>query len=264
MKSFRRTVYDHYRKHYRPMPWRDTRDPYRILVSEIMLQQTQVSRVLEKYKEFIRRFPTMRRLGRAPLADVLAAWQGLGYNRRALALKRLAAEVVARYGGKLPDCREALESLPGIGEATAGAIMAYAFNAPAVYIETNIRTVYIHHFFKDRVNVRDEALIPYIEKTLDRKDPREWYYALMDYGVYLKSVLPDPARRSSRYRKQPRFKGSDRQVRGKIMKLLTDKRCMTKAALYRALGEDNERFGRITAALVREGLVRQSGPSVFL
>jgi A/G-specific adenine glycosylase len=174
MKSFRRTVYDHYRKHYRPMPWRDTRDPYRILVSEIMLQQTQVSRVLEKYKEFIRRFPTMRRLGRAPLADVLAAWQGLGYNRRALALKRLAAEVAARYGGHLPADREALESLPGIGEATAGAIMAYAFNEPAVYIETNIRTVYIHHFFKDRAGVRDEELVPYIEKTLDRENPREW------------------------------------------------------------------------------------------
>ncbi len=264
MKSFRRIVYGHYRKHYRPMPWRDTRDPYRILISEIMLQQTQVSRVLEKYGQFIRRFPTMRSLALAPLGDVLAAWQGLGYNRRALALKRLAAEVVARYGGRLPDCREALEALPGIGEATAGAIMAYAFNTPAVYIETNIRTVYIHHFFKDRANVRDEALIPYIEKTLDRKDPREWYYALMDYGVYLKSVMPDPARRSSRYRTQPRFKGSDRQLRGKVLKLLTARRRMTRRALYRALEEDARRLDRITGALVKEGLIRQSGQSVFL
>jgi len=264
MKDFRRIVYAHYRKHYRPMPWRDTRDPYRVLVSEIMLQQTQVSRVLEKYRQFIRRFPTMRKLARARLGDVLEAWQGLGYNRRALALKRLAAEVVARYGGRLPDCRETLEALPGIGEATAGAIMAYAFNRPAVYIETNIRSVYIHHFFKDRAGVRDEELVPYVEMTLDRKNPRQWYYALMDYGVYLKSVLPDPARRSSRYRTQPRFKGSDRQLRGHVLKVLTQKRHMTKAALYRALGEDKERLSRITAALVKEGLIRQSGPSVFL
>lgn len=259
MKRFRKAVRDYYAKHARPMPWRETRDPYRIVVSEVMLQQTQVPRVIEKYKAFIRRFPTLRKLAAAQLRDVLAAWQGLGYNRRALALKRLAADVVARHGGRIPDDRDALRALPGIGEATSGSILAFAFNKPAVFIETNIRSVYIHHFFRDRAGVKDEELIPYIEKTLDRKNPREWYYALMDYGVYLKSQMPNPSRKSSHYKKQSRFKGSDRELRGRILRLLTAQGRMRQSVLLKALKSDRQRAGRILATLRSEGLITKQG-----
>lgn len=241
------------------MPWRETRDPYRIVVSEVMLQQTQVPRVLEKYGAFIKLFPTVRKLALAPLRDVLAAWQGLGYNRRALALKRLAIEVTARHDGRIPSDREALEKLPGIGPATAGSILAFAFNKPSVFIETNIRSVYIHHFFRDRAGVRDEELLPYVEKTLDRKNPREWYYALMDYGVYLKSRMPNPSRKSVHYRKQSHFEGSDRQARGHVLRMLTEGGRLHRSALTEGLGIGREKAARVLGALSREGLIRKRG-----
>ena len=246
------------------MPRRETRDPYKILVSEIMLQQTQVSRVLEKYGSFLKSFPTIRELAHAASGDVLRAWQGLGYNRRALLLKRCAEEVVERFGGVIPQERADLESLPGIGKATAGSMRAFAFNKPDVFIETNIRSVYIHHFFGDRSDVIDAALVPYIAKTLDRKNPREWYYALMDYGVYLKSIMPNPNRKSRHYTRQSRFEGSDRQIRGRALKILTEKRLVPKASLYKALGGDRERLEIIIAGLIKEGLIHMVGGKFFI
>jgi A/G-specific adenine glycosylase len=259
VRQFRAIIRDYYAKHARPMPWRETRDPYRIVISEVMLQQTQVPRVIEKYRAFIKRFPTVRKLADAPLRDVLAAWQGLGYNRRALALKRLAAEVVERHDGRIPADRDELRALPGIGEATSGSILAFAFNKPVVFIETNIRSVYIHHFFKDRAGVKDDELIPYIEKTLDREDPREWYYALMDYGVYLKSQMPNPSRKSSHYKKQSRFEGSDRELRGRILRILTAHGRIQEPVLLKKLASDRQKAGRILRALQNEGLITKRG-----
>ena len=259
MKKFRTTVYAYYRRYGRDLPWRKTRDPFCILVSEIMLQQTQVSRVLEKYPQFIRAFPDPVSLAKAPLGNVLNVWQGMGYNRRALALKKLAQRIVLEFGGKVPRQREQLLTLPGIGEASSGAICAFAFNKPEVFIETNIRSVFLHHFFRDKRRVSDEQLIPYIAKAMDRKNPRAWYSALMDYGVYLKGRMPNPSRRSLHYKAQGRFEGSDRQIRGRVLKELLRKGRKDECSLISVLGTDRARAERILASLRKEGLVTKRG-----
>lgn len=217
--KFKKLIYDYYRKSGRHnLPWRKTHDPYNILVSEIMLQQTQVPRVMKKYEEFLHTFPTTTALAKAPVAEVLKTWQGLGYNRRALNLKRACEIIVKDFKGVFPKTSEGLESLPGIGQSTRGAIMAFAFGIPTTFIETNIRAIYIHHFFPRKKKVSDKELLPIIEKTLDRKNPRDWYYALMDYGVHLKQTLPNPSRKSAHHAKQSTFKGSNREVRSRILK----------------------------------------------
>lgn len=256
---FRSTVYGYYRRHSRKLPWRRTRDPYKILVSEIMLQQTQVPRVIEKYQEFMRAFPTTRRLARAPLRRIMAVWQGLGYNRRALLLKKLAMEVVRHHGAKIPQSAEALASLPGIGHATASAICVYAFNQPKIFIETNIRSVFIHHFFKDKNSISDQALLPFIQSTLDRAHPRRWYSALMDYGVFLKSTVVNPSRKSAHYKKQSRFEGSDRQLRGRILRSVLKKGKASEASLLEECGGSQQKINRIILQLCREGLLQRRG-----
>jgi A/G-specific adenine glycosylase len=259
VSRFRKEIYLYYRRAGRHvLPWRKTRDPYEILVSEIMLQQTQVSRVLTKYTEFLKLFPSAHALAKAPVAQVLSAWQGLGYNRRALNLKRAAEAVVKDFGGAFPRTSDELESLPGIGQSTRGAIMAFAFNIPTVFIETNIRAIYLHHFFKDKTDVHDKDLLPHIEKTLDKKNPRDWYYALMDYGVHLKQTLPNPSRKSIHHSKQSAFKGSNREVRSLILSSVL-KGVTERSALGRAIGKTKHDVEKNIQALIREGFIEETG-----
>lgn len=218
LRGFRSLIRGHYRTHGRIQPWRETDDPFAVLVSEIMLQQTQVERVTEKYTAFLREFPDFPSLARAPLRKVLALWQGLGYNRRAVSLHRLAKTVVEQHGAALPSDEKTLVSLPGIGHYTANAVRAFAFNLPGVFIETNIRRVFLHIFFQDSEGVRDSSLLPLIDKTLDRKNPRTWYYGLMDYGAELRRNIANPNRRSRHYARQPAFEGSRRQMRAKVLR----------------------------------------------
>jgi len=253
--AFQHLVLARYRASARKFPWRETTDPYAILVSEIMLQQTQVGRVSEKFPAFLATFPDFAALAAAPLADVLATWQGMGYNRRAIALQTCARIVTNEHGGQLPDDPAILATFPGIAKATAASICAYAFNRPVIFIETNIRRVFIHHFFEDGATVSDDAILPLVEAALYRPDPREWYNALMDYGTDLAKSVPNPNRRSRHYAKQSAFEGSDRQVRGAILKLLVAEGTMTRTALIRELGEDPERAGRILSALEDEGFI---------
>ncbi len=210
---FKKTVWSYYKKNRRDFPWRQTRDPYKILVSEIMLQQTQTPRVIFKYEEFITAFPTLESLAKAPLKKVLLLWQGLGYNRRAVNLQKATQIIISHHKGKFPRDYTSLIDLPGVGPATAGDIMAFAWNKPVVVIETNIRTVFIHSFFKDEKDVHDKDILPLIEKTLDTKKPRDWYYALMDYGTMLKKTQINPSRRSKHYSKQSPFKGSNQDFK---------------------------------------------------
>ncbi len=253
--AFRKKVLAYYRAHGRPLPWRRTRDPYRILVSEIMLQQTQVDRVQAKYREFLRAFPTVGALARADLQAVMRAWQGLGYNRRALMLKRAAEEIVGRYGGNVPDDVDALDALPGIGHATACAICAYAFNRPVAYIETNIRSIFIHEFFRDRKRVRDDEILPLVARSLCRRDPCTWYNALMDYGVMLKAHHGNPSQRSAAHVRQSRFEGSDRQIRGAIVRELVNHGAGRARDLVRMAGCAPERGAAIIDGLIKEGIV---------
>jgi A/G-specific adenine glycosylase len=264
IRRFQKMVYDHYRRNGRKLPWRKTRNPYKILLSELMLQQTQVKRVIEKYKEFLRRFPTIESLARAPLRAILETWQGLGYNRRAVALKRLAATIVDDYGGKIPSDIELLKALPGVGAATAGAVLAFAFDKPAVFVETNIRSVFIHHFFNDGDGVKDSKVLPLVEQTLDQKKPRQWYYALMDYGVALKEQHPNPSRRSAHYAKQSPFEGSLRQVRGMILRALVKDPGMTEAALVKEIDRDVERVSKCLNQLCKEGFILKKGKRFFI
>jgi A/G-specific adenine glycosylase len=220
-RQFRTIVYRHYAKHGRHnLPWRKTADPYRILVSEVMLQQTQVDRVIPYFERFIKRFPKVRALAKAPLGDVLRLWQGLGYNRRAKMLHECAKVVVTHHAGRLPRTFTALVELPGIGPYTAAAVMAFAHNEPVALIETNVRAALIHHFFPMRGKVTDSELMPLVDAALDRKSPRKWYSALMDYGSHLKRIEGNASRRSAHHTKQSRFQGSDRQVRGAILRAL--------------------------------------------
>jgi A/G-specific adenine glycosylase len=258
VRLFRDLILSHFRAHGRDLPWRQTTDPYRILVSEIMLQQTQVERVAVRFVEFLERFPDFASLAAAPQSEVLLAWQGMGYNRRALALQRTAQRVVEEYGGRLPADVETLATFPGIGKATAAAIAAYAFNMPVVYIETNIRRVFIHFFFQDREGVRDDEILPLVEQALYRENPREWYSALMDYGTVLKKRTANPNRRSASYSRQSRFEGSDRQVRGRLLALILAEGSVTETEAAARTGEEPERVRRILAGLAREGFVAES------
>jgi A/G-specific adenine glycosylase len=254
-RAFRKKIYDYFRAHCREFSWRKTREPYHILVSEVMLQQTQTDRVETKFKEFITAFPGFKALAKAPLGKVLKVWQGMGYNRRALFLQKAAKEVIASYGGALPRTVEELETLPGIGPATARSIAAYAFNLPVVFIETNIRTVYIHEFFKGQTNVSDDELKPLVEQTLDRGDPWKWYNALMDYGVMLKKEHGNLSRKSRHYKKQSPFMESDRRVRGMILRLIAGQGSLGEGELHEHTGFEPERLHRCLAALLKEGLL---------
>jgi len=265
--AFKKKIWAHYRRAGRTnLPWRHTRDPYSILVSEIMLQQTQVSRVEEYYPKFLKRFPNFRALARARQHAVLVAWQGLGYNRRAMFLHRMAKIVVEQYGGRLPRERAALESLPGIGKGTSGSLMAFAFNKPEIFIETNIRRVFIHFFFAKRQKVTDAELERYIERSIDRKNPREWYWALMDYGAAMSAPRAgtkraNPNRRSAHYKKQSLFAGSNRELRGRILRstLATKRNRMNIKRSSRALHVPLVRFEKILRGLEKEGFVVRKG-----
>lgn len=258
-RAFKTAVWRYYRMHKRKMPWRNTRDPYRILVSEVMLQQTQVSRVLQKYPVFIKKFPDFYALASASPRAVLTAWQGFGYNRRALLLKQCAEIVLREYCGVLPRDPAKLEKLPGIGKATAGSIVAFVFNIPTPFIETNIRRVFIHFFFSWAKKVRDEEILELVEKTLDRKNPREWYYALMDYGAILAKAVSNPNKKSASYARQSRFGGSDRELRGKILKILLQKSPATFKMLCLVTGEGSFRIRKLCDALAVEGFIRKRG-----
>ena len=172
--QFQKIIWDYYRASGRKFPWRNTKNPYRILVSEIMLQQTQTERVREKYAEFLRVFPTFTALASAPFVEVLRVWKGLGYNRRALYLQRIANIVVEKFRGRFPSDAAPLATFPGIGPGTAGSLQAFIWNKPVVFIETNIRRVFLHFLFSDQSNIADKLLFPLIAKSLDAKKAREW------------------------------------------------------------------------------------------
>ena len=236
LRAFVESVAKKGRELYRDLPWRRTYDPYAIWISEVMLQQTQVSRVDGRWQRWLEHFPTVDALAAAAPSDVLEEWQGLGYNRRALAVHR-AAQAISEAGGVFPQDQKELVKLPGIGPATAAGIRAFAFNLHGVYLETNVRTVFLHELYPQAEGVPDSELIPLVELTCPASvstaagtdtanaattelTPRSWYYALLDYGAYLKKTIPNPSRRSKSHVKQSRFEGSHRQKRAELLRVL--------------------------------------------
>lgn len=278
IKTFQNVVWDFYKKNGRDLPWRKTTDPYKILVSEIMLQQTQVSRVIEKYKEFVLIFPSFLELSKAPQSDVLRVWQGLGYNRRAIYLKRIAERMVKDFNGVVPSNPKLLKEFPGIGGATAASIVVFSYNIPLVFIETNIRRVFIYHkqmlnqvqhdteYTQHNIKIHDNELYPLIKKTLDKNNPREWYFALMDYGSYLaknpSAGGDNPNRKSKHYVKQSKFKGSLRQMRGEILRRILHEKEITNNKLRTGLNE--QFFQKAFEQLEKEGFLLKKDKKVLI
>jgi A/G-specific adenine glycosylase len=229
-----------------------------------MLQQTQVRRVLEKYGNFIAQFPHFASLAKAPLQMILSKWQGLGYNRRAISLKKISQKVLNEFNGTLPSSVETLMTFPGIGKATAGAVAAFAYYQPTVFIETNIRRVYIHQFFEDKENITDSEILPLVQKTLDTSNPREWYYALMDYGVMIRKKYENPNKRSAHYSKQSPFEGSNRQIRGMILRLLIRESAVSKSEIAQKIHKDVKKTETMLLHLVNEGFIKRKGNSFSL
>lgn len=246
LRMFRSVVWEYWKRNGRhDLPWRKTKDPYRILVSEVMLQQTQVPRVIGKYKEFLKRFPTVRALSKAPLADVLGVWSGLGYNRRGKYLHDAAKEIVRDYKCPYLTDAVALDKYKGIGPYTAAAVRVFAYNEPEILIETNIRAAFIHHFFADVPCVSDREVKEHAMKAAEGQDPRKWHWALMDYGAYLKRSGVRNNSRSAHYVKQSKFEGSLRQVRGQVLRDLMNGR----------KGKKGEKWEKAWKGLERDGLI---------
>ena len=232
---------------FRDLPWRNIDDPYAVLVSEVMLQQTQVSRVMRYWEKWMALFPTVDALASADTATVLDMWQGLGYNRRALALKRACEECSARYAGTLPDSIDELIALPGVGPATAAGVMAFAFDRPAVYIETNVRSVFLHELFPGEEGVSDKRIVPYVADCCPTNGVRAWYYALLDYGAHLKKLVANPSRRSGHYARQSAFAGSRREKRSFVLKqVLSAREGITAGEVLKLLNDYECRAGRDT------------------
>ncbi len=255
--EFQELIWQKGKELYRDMPWRRDTRAYYVLVSELMLQQTQVERVIPKFNQFISVFPDEQTLAAASLGDVLRQWQGLGYNRRAKYLHEAAKKVAEEWHGIWPRTAKELQELPGVGPNTAGAMMAYVYNAHTVFIETNIRSVYFLHFFADAAQVSDAEVRAMVEYTLDREHPREFYWALMDYGAWLKANGLRNIAVSKHYKKQSSFHGSARQVRGAIVRALTAHDDLEVEALLQLVGEDTRLTG-ILASLVEEGMIEQA------
>lgn len=284
VEEFRREVMEFFREHGRTFPWRETRDPYAVMVSEFMLQQTQTSRVTEKYAAWLERFPTVRSVAEAELSDVLSLWNGLGYNRRAKFLHEACKRICTEYGGIVPDDAEKLDALPGIGVYTARAICAFAFGKAEVFVETNICAVFIHCFFAGEAAdgdgggigtgrgagaaspaVPDSDILPLVEQTLDAEDPRTWYYALMDYGAHLKKTAANPSRKSASYARQSTFRGSLREARGAILRQLSrQKGGLVLGDIGAGEGIDADRLEKAAAGLLAEGLIRKDRERYFL
>ena len=247
------------------MEWRRTRDPYRILVSEIMLQQTQVDRVRKKYVQFLKEFPTISTLAHAPLGDVLCVWSGLGYNRRAKYLHQCAKEVMKTYGGKFPNDEVSLKKLPGIGISTSAALRAFSFRADAPMIDTNIRRILVRVFFPERIP-SDRELYEFAKMLIPLGEGRMWNYAMLDVGA-----TECTARNHSRTcpfgklhgavgdfihkKPQKKFVNSRRFYRGKILRLLAIEKTTTHAVLQRLLGKKHSEFEEILNDLKTEGLI---------
>ncbi|MFA5999277.1 MAG: hypothetical protein WC747_04630 [Candidatus Babeliales bacterium] len=268
IKTFQKIIYDFYTHNKRDFLWRQDISPYKIFVSEIMLQQTQTARVEPKFAAWLHKFPDFQSLASASTQQVLSAWQGLGYNRRGLALHGGAQRIVSEFNGCLPNNEQILQTFAGIGPNTAASICAFAFNVPVVFIETNIRTVFLHHFFPEQTSIDDKQILQLVAASLDKHNSRDWYYGLMDYGVYLKKEFKANNKGSRHFIKQSKFIGSRRQVRGAIIRILTQTKRLSHDDVCEFVKQDIPHcvhdVGVVLQQLICEGLVQEHDEHYYL
>jgi A/G-specific adenine glycosylase len=267
-EEFIARVWSYYRAHQRQLPWRGINKcslrvrGYRVVVSELMLQQTQVTRVVDKYNLWMQQWPTIDSFISASFVDVLSAWSGLGYNRRAKYIFDSLHTIHDMFKGIVPADTTTLTKLPGIGINTAGAIVVYTYNLPVVFIETNIRTVFLHEWYQQATTkVPDSLLLEKVADTIDVDNPRAWYYALMDYGTFIKRLHGSQLSKSASYKKQPMFKGSKREVRGRVVALLLRNSVMTLNEL--AANIPDRRLSNVLNELQKDGLLKQHKNGAF-
>lgn len=279
-----------YKRKQRDLLWRKTRNPYRILVSEVMLQQTQVDRVIPKYKAFLRQFPNIKALANAKASDVIKAWKGLGYNRRALMLQRTAQMIRTEHGGRFPRDLETLKTLPGVGDYTARAILSFAYEQPIMMMDTNHRRFYQRVFFGMH-NKTDKQLLARADELLENKQLHkstyDWNQALMDFGsqicttrvpkcqecplkqwcrAYPKILThtPNPVAPKTKTARIP-FRQTDRYFRGRIIDNLRVDHRISLTKLEKSFPElPKERFQKIVRQLKTDGLIVQHGRSILL
>lgn len=256
--AFKTLILIFYAQHGRPFAWRDTSDPYQVLVSEVMLQQTQTGRVVPKYETFLSQWPDFASLAEASTEQLLSVWKGLGYNRRALNLRK-SARMTQAWDWTIPNDKALIESLPGVGKATSAAIRSFCFGQKSVYLETNIRRVLLSTFYPEEAEIKDKELELLLhELSLINYDMKSWYYALMDYGVLLKALFPNANRRSAHYTKQKKFENSNRQIRGQLIHLLTDTGSKELSVIYDLLSHfEDERILNSLEQLEQEGFVQE-------
>ncbi|MDY6769142.1 MAG: A/G-specific adenine glycosylase [Candidatus Nanohaloarchaea archaeon] len=262
---------DWYQENKRDLPWRRTDDPYEVLVAEIMLQQTQVSRVVPKWEAFLDRFPTVEELADAPLGDVLELWDGLGYNNRAKYLKQAAEQVVDEFGGEFPRDPEQLEELQGVGEYTANAVASFAFNNGGPVFDTNVRRL----LYRFHGAAGDDELKAFHEQIFPEGESRVWNNAVMELGAEV-CVDGTPRCRECPWRQdctafrkknfetpdiqsQSSFEGSWRQYRAKVLKLLMDA-ALDRDAIEEELAlPDEYDLDELLAELQEEGMIEETG-----
>jgi A/G-specific adenine glycosylase len=264
-KKFTQDLLFWYKQSGRTLPWRQTTDPYKIMVSEFMLQQTQVSRVIPKYHAFLEKFPTMYDLAKAPLSDVLILWQGLGYNRRAKFLQQAAQAIVKNHNGVVPSDPAVLEELPGFGPYAANAVAAFAYNKPVIVIDANVRRVFNYVF-----GLKAEQIAAAVAQALPKEQPRDFYNALMDIGsAYYKTTSDDkyPFKEycfhynkkpipSIKKIKQSKFHGSNRWYRGQILQMLSQGRIVSEQSLEKL--EFSDKYLAAKEQLLHEGMIQEA------
>ncbi|MGM5480733.1 MAG: Fe-S cluster assembly protein HesB [Nanobdellota archaeon] len=254
ISAFQHTILDYYTAKGRDLPWRDTTDRYKIMVSEIMLQQTQVSRVIEKYNEWMNQFPSPQELADASLSDVLKLWKGLGYNNRAKRLQDTCKLIVKKHNGIVPETIEELLKLPGIGPYTARSILIFADNKDIATVDTNIRRIFIAELGVDE-KTSDKELFELAQELLPKGRSKDWHNALMDYGAVVLTSRKSGIRPKTT---QSKFEGSKRQYRAKLLHHIVEKGGLTVAEAKIEYSDSPVPVGEILDELASDGLVRKS------
>jgi A/G-specific adenine glycosylase len=278
IKHFQKKILTWYEEHQRDLPWRKTRDPYHILVSEIMLQQTQVTRVIPKFEAWLSMLPTVKELAVAPTVTVLTLWSGLGYNRRALNLKKTAQIISEKYDGRFPQNEKALMALPGIGIYTARAVLCFAFDQQVAVVDTNVKKVILTQLFRsfpeeirlgdgsstqNDLKIDEKMIMTIAEQILPHGKAYEWNQALMDYSstVLKKEKIHIP--------KQSKFIGSRRYYRGRVLKVLLEKKSVPIEELGSLIkngfaAHDQEWLEKLLGELINEGFIVNEKNSIRL